>query len=205
MQSSHLREHNLSTVLRAVAGAETPVSRAALAKRTGLTKPTVSKLVQELLEAGLLVEGQQAAARVSGRPMIPLTVARGTVLGVGLEIAADHLACLVTDLGGRVLHEESRFGAFAGGLRGRGRLRAGRSARGRPVPAPGRAPGRDLRLGARPALHGPRHGALRPQPGLAGRPAGRAAPPAPAVPGSGAHRRQRQHAGRAHGGAAPAG
>ena len=114
MQSSHLREHNLSTVLRAVAGADAPVSRAALAKLTGLTKPTVSKLVQELLEAGLLVEGRQAAARVSGRPTIPLTVARGTVLGVGLEIAADHLACLVTDLGGRVLHEESRFGAFAG-------------------------------------------------------------------------------------------
>ena len=114
MQSSHLREHNLSTVLRAVAGADAPVSRAALAKLTGLTKPTVSKLVQELLEAGLLVEGRQTAARVSGRPTIPLTVARGTVLGVGLEIAADHLACLVTDLGGRVLHEESRFGAFAG-------------------------------------------------------------------------------------------
>ncbi|MFC6258163.1 MarR family transcriptional regulator, partial [Kocuria oceani] len=59
VQSSHLREHNLSTVLRAVAGAGEPVSRAALAKSTGLTKPTVSKLVQELLDAGLLVEGRQ--------------------------------------------------------------------------------------------------------------------------------------------------
>lgn len=114
MQSSHLREHNLSTVLRAVAGAGEPVSRAALAKRTGLTKPTVSKLVQELLDAGLLVEGRQPAVRASGRPMIPLSIARGSVLGVGLEIAADHLACLVTDLGGRVLHEDARFGAYAG-------------------------------------------------------------------------------------------
>ena len=60
MQSSHLREHNLSTVLRAVAGADAPVSRAALAKLTGLTKPTVSKLVQELLEAGLLVDQLKA-------------------------------------------------------------------------------------------------------------------------------------------------
>ncbi|MEX5303459.1 ROK family transcriptional regulator [Kocuria sabuli] len=114
MQSSHLREHNLSTVLRAVAGAGAPLSRAALAKGTGLTKPTVSKLVQELLDAGLLVEGQQTAVRSSGRPMIPLSIARGSVLGVGLEIAADHLACLVTDLGGRVLHEDTRFGAYAG-------------------------------------------------------------------------------------------
>lgn len=114
MQSSHLREHNLSTVLRAVAGAGAPISRAALAKGTGLTKPTVSKLVQELLDAGLLVEGQQAAVRASGRPMIPLSIARGSVLGVGLEIAADHLACLVTDLGSRVLHEDTRFGAYAG-------------------------------------------------------------------------------------------
>ncbi|MEX5271708.1 ROK family protein [Kocuria sabuli] len=114
MQSSHLREHNLSAVLRAVAGAGAPLSRAALATGTGLTKPTVSKLVQELLDAGLLVEGQQTAVRSSGRPMIPLSIARGSVLGVGLEVAADHLACLVTDLGGRVLHEDTRFGAYAG-------------------------------------------------------------------------------------------
>ncbi|HST72518.1 ROK family transcriptional regulator [Kocuria sp.] len=114
VQSTDLREHNLSTVLRAVAEADGPVSRAGLAKRSGLTKPTVSKLVQELLDAGLVVEGAQAAGGAAGRPVIPLSLARGGVAGVGLEIAADHVACLVTGLDGEVLHEGSRFGSFVG-------------------------------------------------------------------------------------------
>ena len=51
MQSTHLREHNLSTILRAVVSSPSPLSRATLAKQTRLTKPTVSKLVEELIGA----------------------------------------------------------------------------------------------------------------------------------------------------------
>ena len=56
MQSTHLREHNLSAVLRALQAAPSPTSRAGLATLTSLTKPTVSKLVEELVGAGLVEE-----------------------------------------------------------------------------------------------------------------------------------------------------
>ena len=60
-----MRRHNLSLVSRAVA--EAPSSRTELARRTGLTKATVSSLVDALLVQGLLVEGAAPSARV-GRP-----------------------------------------------------------------------------------------------------------------------------------------
>ena len=55
-----VRRHNRGLVLRTVA-ADEPVSRARVAARTGLTRGTVSSLVEELLGAGLLAE--LAAAR----------------------------------------------------------------------------------------------------------------------------------------------
>ena len=111
MQSAHLREHNLSTVLAALAAASTsaaPISRAGLAKRTRLTKPTVSKLVEELVRASLVEEGEPISAG-AGRPMVPLTPARGTLLAIGLEIAADHVACLGIDLAGEVLSHQIEY------------------------------------------------------------------------------------------------
>ena len=108
MQSTHLREHNLSTILSALAAAETPTSRAGLAKLTRLTKPTVSKLVEELVDAGLVDEGAPISAG-AGRPMVPLSPARGTVLAIGLEVAADHISCLGIDLAGEVLSHHTEY------------------------------------------------------------------------------------------------
>ncbi|GAA1485983.1 ROK family transcriptional regulator [Brachybacterium fresconis] len=108
MQSTHLREHNLSVVMRAVATATEPISRATLARSTQLTKPTVSKLVEELISAGL-VEEHAPVSQGSGRPMVPLQPAKGTVLGIGLEIAAEHISCLGIDLAGRQLSSHTEY------------------------------------------------------------------------------------------------
>lgn len=108
MQSTHLREHNLSTILSALAATETPTSRAGLAKLTRLTKPTVSKLVEELVDAGLVDEGEPISAG-AGRPMVPLSPARGTVLAIGLEVAADHISCLGLDLAGEVISHHIEY------------------------------------------------------------------------------------------------
>lgn len=111
MQSAHLREHNLSAILTSLAAAAataSPVSRAGLATRTRLTKPTVSKLVEELMGAALVEEGAPISAG-AGRPMVPLTPARGTLLAIGLEIAADHVACLGIDLAGETLSQHVEY------------------------------------------------------------------------------------------------
>jgi len=108
VQSTHLREHNLSALLSALTSAETPLSRAGLAKLTALTKPTVSKLVEELVDAGLIEEGAPVSAG-AGRPMVPLSPARSTLLAIGLEVAADHISCLGIDLTGEPISQHTEY------------------------------------------------------------------------------------------------
>jgi predicted NBD/HSP70 family sugar kinase len=95
-----VRRHNLALVLREVAGPE-PVSRAAVAARTGLTRGTVSSLVEELISAGLVTE--LAAARgAPGRPASPLRLDPSGPAGLGVEIGVDTVAACVVDLTGAV-------------------------------------------------------------------------------------------------------
>lgn len=108
MQSTHLREHNLSTILRAVVSSPSPLSRAALAKQTRLTKPTVSKLVEELIGAHLVQEDAPVRSG-AGRPMVPLLPAMDTLAAIGIEVAADHVVCLAVDLAGRTLSRRTEY------------------------------------------------------------------------------------------------
>jgi predicted NBD/HSP70 family sugar kinase len=94
-----VRRHNLSLIAAAVGQAAG--SRAELAQRTGLTKATVSSLVDALLAQGILIEGEPPAARV-GRPARPVSLNPDGPLAVGLEINVDYLAACVLDLTGRV-------------------------------------------------------------------------------------------------------
>lgn len=107
-----LRHHNLGLVLRHVVDAARPVSRADVAAATGLTRATVSALVDRLVEARLLAELPPVAAQRAGRPAVPLVPASGGVVGVGLEVNVDYLGVRVVDLGGAVLAEEVRHGDF---------------------------------------------------------------------------------------------
>lgn len=78
-----LREMNLSTVLRTVFDAEMPISRAQVAARTGLTRATVSTLVDALVGARLLLELPPAAPTRAGRPAIPLAPHPRSLVGLG--------------------------------------------------------------------------------------------------------------------------
>lgn len=99
-----VRRHNRALVLGTVA-TEEPVSRARVAARTGLTRGTVSSLVEELLDAGLLAE--LAAARgATGRPASPLQLNRAGPAGLGVEIGVDAVGACVVDLTGAVRAEQ---------------------------------------------------------------------------------------------------
>lgn len=93
-----LRRHNLSVVLRHLRRAG-PVSRARIAGATGLNKATVSSLVADLIERGLVVEAEAEQGAV-GRPgqLVKLDGAR--VCGMGAEINVDYLAVLALGLDG---------------------------------------------------------------------------------------------------------
>ncbi|WP_308257739.1 ROK family transcriptional regulator [Pseudonocardia lacus] len=95
-----VRRQNLALVLREIAEGE-PVSRAGVAQRTGLTRGTVSSLVEELI-AGELVTELAAARGTTGRPASPLQLNRAGPAGLGIEIGVDEVAACVVDLAGTV-------------------------------------------------------------------------------------------------------
>ncbi|WP_329044172.1 ROK family transcriptional regulator [Amycolatopsis sp. NBC_01488] len=96
-----MRARNLEVVLGAVSRGG-PLTRAALAERTGLTKSTVSKLVGDLVDAGLLAETGPARAGERGRPGVDVVLSGARVASLGLEINVDYLAARVLDLTGEV-------------------------------------------------------------------------------------------------------
>lgn len=109
-----LRERNLALVMGHVAADAAVRSRADIATQTGLTRSTVSRLVDELIAGGLLVEGEPVTAGLRGRPAVPLAAARGTLVGLGLEVNVWHIAVSVVDLGGAVLAHDEVEGDFVG-------------------------------------------------------------------------------------------
>ncbi|WP_237771247.1 ROK family transcriptional regulator [Kribbella sp. ALI-6-A] len=100
-----LRRNNLSVVLRHVRS-EGPKSRARIAADTGLNKATVSSLVAELVERGLLRDGRAESERGAlGRPGQLVELDGSAVCGVGAEINVDYLAVTALDLSGDTIIE----------------------------------------------------------------------------------------------------
>ena len=94
-----VRRHNLGVVLRQVVE-RGPRSRATIAQDTGLNKSTVSSLVSELMDFGLLVERGAEHRGTAGRPGLVVDVARDGVVALGLEVNVDYVGVQATDLAG---------------------------------------------------------------------------------------------------------
>jgi predicted NBD/HSP70 family sugar kinase len=101
-----LRERNLALVLKQIADAPEPVSRAEVAATTGLTKATVSALVDTLVSSGLVGELEPRLAKPTGRPATGLVIDGTRIGGLGVELNAGYLAACVVDLAGAVRHRE---------------------------------------------------------------------------------------------------
>ncbi|WP_020672933.1 ROK family transcriptional regulator [Amycolatopsis nigrescens] len=96
-----MRARNLEVVLGEVARAG-PLTRAALAELTGLTKSTVSKLVGDLIEAGILTESGPVRDGERGRPGVEVRLSGERLASLGLEVNVDYLAACLLDLAGTV-------------------------------------------------------------------------------------------------------
>jgi len=110
-----LRRHNLAVVLRSLRDVGSR-SRARIATDTGLSKATVSSLVAELAELGLVRDGEVERAGGIGRPGQAVEL-NGRVCGLGAEVNVDYLAVLVLDMrGDQVLYSRIPFDVPAAGI-----------------------------------------------------------------------------------------
>jgi predicted NBD/HSP70 family sugar kinase len=100
-----VRRSNLALVLRHL-GARGSRSRAGIAADTGLNKATVSSLVAELVDRGLVREGELDRAGAVGRPGKSVELDGRCVGGIGVEVNVDHLTAMVLDLTTTVLFEQ---------------------------------------------------------------------------------------------------
>lgn len=99
MDLTDVRRHHLSLIVRTLLDGG-PRSRAELAQQLGLAKGTVSALVADLVQRGVVEESDTPRAGRVGRPATDVAVSGRSVGGLGMEIAVDHVAAIVVDLAG---------------------------------------------------------------------------------------------------------
>jgi predicted NBD/HSP70 family sugar kinase len=86
------------------------ISRAEIARRTGLSRSTVSSLVSELQSDGLVVEREEPGAahgEQGGRPPILLSFDASAGAAVGIDFGHRHVRVAVADLSSTILAERA--------------------------------------------------------------------------------------------------
>jgi predicted NBD/HSP70 family sugar kinase len=108
---------NERTVLEAIR-AGSPVSRAEISRRVGISKPTVSQALRSLLDAGLVREAQNGAGDGPGYGATFFEPVPDAALVLGLDLGARFLRGAVCDLSGalRARQDIEVAGADAGEL-----------------------------------------------------------------------------------------
>ncbi len=113
--TDEVRRRNSAVVLRLLRD-DGPLSRADLARRSGLAKATIGVIVGQLQELGAVAE-RAVESGGRGRPSTPVELAGRTLAGLGVEINVDYAALTTLDLAGRELaFEEQAWGGDRPGL-----------------------------------------------------------------------------------------
>lgn len=81
---------------------ERRISRAEIARRTGLSRSTVTEIVRDILKTALVAEVGTGRSRGGRRPIV-LEFQDDACVILGVDIGATHVAVALTDLRGRVL------------------------------------------------------------------------------------------------------
>jgi N-acetylglucosamine repressor len=79
-----------------------PISRAEIAKETGLTPPTVSTIVKELMEQGLVVESTLGSSSGGRKPKM-LRIRTEGLFVIGVDAGPETVDCILTTLTGEVI------------------------------------------------------------------------------------------------------
>lgn len=110
-----LRAHNLSLALRHILASPGAINRAGIAAQTGISRATMSRLVDELIDSGLVEESEdKLSTGQRGRPTSVLSPTSGKVIALGLQVNVSALGAYLVDLSGTVLAHECVSGDFSG-------------------------------------------------------------------------------------------
>ena len=100
VNQSGLRDHNERLILSILQRNKTAAA-AELARRTGLSKPTVSSILRNLENEGLVRRGDPVRGRV-GKPSIPIELDPDGAFSIGLKVGRRSADLLLLDLAGSV-------------------------------------------------------------------------------------------------------
>lgn len=107
MNINDIREQNRLTVLRLLATNQM-MSRAELSRHTGLTKMTLSNLVQDMITEDLISESEQLPGNYhTGRKPVLLKISPLSPCICGVLIRRDLLTVAISDLAGNILYKKS--------------------------------------------------------------------------------------------------
>ncbi|MBU9712973.1 ROK family transcriptional regulator [Evansella tamaricis] len=99
-----VKANNKSLVLHSIK-THAPISRAEIAQRLGLTKGTVSSLVNELLEERLCYETGPGESS-GGRPPVMLLFNQKAGYSIGIDLGVNYILGVLTDLDGNIITEK---------------------------------------------------------------------------------------------------
>lgn len=98
----HMQAYNQRLILETIR-LQGPIPRAAIARLTGLTAPTVSRIVNDLVGNELVLEKRRQGGKL-GKPAVDLTLNPGGAYSIGFNFDRDQLSGVLVDLSGRVIH-----------------------------------------------------------------------------------------------------
>jgi predicted NBD/HSP70 family sugar kinase len=103
-------DYNQRVVLQAIR-LHAPITRAELARTTGLTAPAVANITRRLIQLGLVAEaGKRRGGR--GQPATRLVLHPDAAFSLGVNIDRDHISLAILDLQGRVRARATREGGL---------------------------------------------------------------------------------------------
>ena len=100
-----MKSVNKSIILNKIRTSE-PISRAQIAKETSLTPPTVSSIVKELMEQGLVRESSLGHSS-GGRKPTMLHINTSAFYVIGIDAGPETIKGVLTDLSGQILQRTS--------------------------------------------------------------------------------------------------
>lgn len=93
-----IRDINSNLVLETIIN-QNPISRASISKKLGLTKATISAIVQELIDRNLVIEIGSDDTNLGRKPIL-LSFNKKSGYAISIDLAVDTITALLTNLSG---------------------------------------------------------------------------------------------------------